>query len=449
MTTGKPKKLSGSTVVMCLALSAGILCVTTLFATTTTTKTAPIVEEVVEEDDRPFEEAIPSLEKPVPVDAKDWRKGATWAGSWRAASEKDGYMSGEAYIPRRLPKFDGDSTRYLTSANSVSVDPIENCTGPSYPKSYPIGKLLENWPPDTIEVPPRHFATMCRFNYQDPAQRETAFAYRDAELPFLVRNVPDVDATAKKWSSKGFLEERFGRKKYRTEKSDDNHFMYYSASLKTPPRLRGGPTDWKPPTSEVSMTYPQWLSHAKTAYNLTVLEPHYYFRVSPPDIRPSDVPIFVPPDRDEPRSLFLKDAKESKGVHCRFGAAGIVAEAHYDGSRNFVVELGGPRDHPNSGRRRYILAAPSQCHNAYLLPKGHPSGRHSQIDWSRPVDLDRYPDFQHLHAFEVILEPGDCLYIPHGWIHYIQSLGTNFQCNARSGRNDIGMSDLRKCGFRR
>ena len=32
-----------------------------------------------------------------------------------------------------------------------------------------------------------------------------------------------------------------------------------------------------------------------------------------------------------------------------------------------------------------------------------------------------------MRAFEVIMEAGDVLYIPHFWIHYVQSLGTNFQ----------------------
>ena len=102
----------------------------------------------------------------------------------------------------------------------------------------------------------------------------------------------------------------------------------------------------------------------------------------------------------------------SKGVHCRFGYAGIIAEAHFDGSRNIVVELGGPPSstgHANSGRRRYVMAKPSECANTYLLPKGHPSGRHSAIDWSRPVDLQKFPLWSQMRGFEVILEPGDAL----------------------------------------
>ena len=50
-------------------------------------------------------------------------------------------------------------------------------------------------------------------------------------------------------------------------------------------------------------------------------------------------------------------------------------------------------------------------------------------------------------GFEVILEPGDALYIPSFWLHYIVSLGTNFQCNARSGHSEVSHEDLKVCGF--
>lgn len=392
-----------------------------------------------------------SYEKPVAVGRRDWKAGSTWFGAWRAQSEPGQlYMAGPSLKARRLAAFSGTIDEALRqgfhvtqSQDSISVDAVRwNCseaTRKNYPMTYRLRSILDNWPPDTITVPPRHYASLCRFDYQDPDDLERAYALRDAELPFVVYNA--LDETASKWSTPGFLEKRLGTKRYRCEKSDDNHFMYFSNTR----RLRG----WSRPTIDLTLTYAQWLEHARRAYNLTVLDSHIYFRVSPPDMKPEDVPIFGLPMRGE-RSLFLREPAESKGVHCRFGAAGIVAEAHYDGSRNMIAQLGGPpaeTGHPNSGRRRYIVAAPDQCDRAYLLPRGHPSARHSMVDWSRPVDADKFPLFDDLRATEVILEPGDVLYLPHIWLHYIVSLGTNFQCNARSGRNAIGLGALKKCGF--
>ena len=47
----------------------------------------------------------------------------------------------------------------------------------------------------------------------------------------------------------------------------------------------------------------------------------------------------------------------------------------------------------------------------------------------------------------MILSPGDFMYIPSGWIHYVMSLNTNFQCNARSGKSKGRARDLRRCNF--
>lgn len=62
----------------------------------------------------------------------------------------------------------------------------------------------------------------------------------------------------------------------------------------------------------------------------------------------------------------------------------VIAEAHFDGSRNMVAMI--------SGVRRWIMAHPNQCETMYLLPHGHPSGRHSDVDWSNP-DLETFPEF--------------------------------------------------------
>ncbi len=67
-----------------------------------------------------------------------------------------------------------------------------------------------------------------------------------------------------------------------------------------------------------------------------------------------------------------------------------------------------------------------------MYPTNHPSERHSQIDWSSP-DYNRYPHFAYAEANEVIVGPGEALYLPTYWIHFIVSLNVNMQCNSRSG----------------
>jgi ribosomal protein L16 Arg81 hydroxylase len=117
---------------------------------------------------------------------------------------------------------------------------------------------------------------------------------------------------------------------------------------------------------------------------------------------------------------------------------GVIAENHFDGSRNSIVVLG--------GSRRYILAHPDQCDKLALYPKGHPSARHSAVDWSDP-DLEEFPEFADAVANEVVLQPGQVMYLPTNYFHFIVSLELNYQCNTRSGITDHYMEPLRRCGF--
>ena len=115
-----------------------------------------------------------------------------------------------------------------------------------------------------------------------------------------------------------------------------------------------------------------------------------------------------------------------------------MAAAHFDNSRNMVAEV--------AGVRRWLMAAPKECQHAYLYPTDHPSGRHTQVDWSNP-DLTKFPLFEQLKATEVLLMPGEVLYVPSWWIHSIVNLGMNIQCNTRSGVSEKGTIDVQKCGF--
>ena len=195
--------------------------------------------------------------------------------------------------------------------------------------------------------------------------------------------------------------------------------------------------DWKQPTKMSSTTFEQWMEVAVKGQNVSLdSRKHEYFRVSSDMGSPwlyEELPFFKPV-----KSLFMVQPSEQRGIHCRFGMRSVIAEAHFDGSRNAVVEIG--------GMRRWILAHPNQCVNMHMLPHGHPSGRHSEVDWSNP-DTAKFPNFNKIKGNEVILQPGDFLYVPTYWIHYIVSLNVNFQCNTRSGKSSEYDQFIRACGF--
>ncbi|CBJ29563.1 Hypoxia-inducible factor 1 alpha inhibitor (Hypoxia-inducible factor asparagine hydroxylase) [Ectocarpus siliculosus] len=310
-----------------------------------------------------------------------------------------------------------------------------------YPKGYPAMDVINHWNPDDADqVPPLHYLSTCRFDYQ----RELAKAerYSSAEKPFILYNIPSVDAASGRWSDPAYMEKIFGAtRKYATEHSTDNHFMYFNHKLakqaKHAQHSELNLTDWKPPTDSVNLSYRQWLDlalkHGKGDGE------HWYFRVGDANNKVvlNEMEIFQKPENGK-GNIFLVDPRGQRGIHCRFGMPGVIAEAHFDGSRNMVAMV--------SGVRRWIMAHPNQCESMYLLPKAHPSGRHSDVDWSNP-DLDKFPDFPKTLISEVLLKAGEVLYVPTQWFHYISNIGINAQCNSRSGIAMDYDGDLDKCGF--
>lgn len=314
---------------------------------------------------------------------------------------------------------------------------------PAYPAEYPVLDIVRNWNPDDPSVAAWHYASLCRFDYRDEAARAKAERYVEAGVPFVAYNIPAVDATAAKWGDVGYLEGRLGDALMRVEISETNHFLYFSHA-KSPSKA------YTPPTRTETWTYAHWRHMAMeraaavvaasvdsdtTPVEARRAQEHYYFRVSSPDhpVVDEDMTLF---GADPP--AFLRRGKQHNGIHCRFGMDGVVAEAHYDGHRNFVAALG--------GTRRWILSQPRECAHAYLRPPGDPSARHSAVNWAAP-DLETYPAFSDMTGTEVLLTPGDVLFVPSFWIHFIASLGFSAQCNSRSGRDLQGLEEVQACGF--
>jgi len=321
--------------------------------------------------------------------------------------------------------------------------PVESIACPmepeeGYPKAYPILDMLKNWPADDTVIPPMHHDSLCHFDFQNETELKAAYAYRQAEVPFVVFNIPEVDEVVRKWSNLDYLVQRLGsRTKYRTETSKNNHFMYWRGGSHGGFLRNPDGSKWSPPTGLASLTFEEWLETSVKGQNVSLENRvHQYFRVSSDSDTNwlfDELPFFKPK-----KSLMMVEPREQRGIHCRFGMRSVIAEAHFDGSRNAVVMIG--------GLRRWILTHPNKCDQMHMLQKGHPSARHSQVDWSAP-NITAFPNFPNVRSNEVILQPGDFLYVPTYWIHYIVSLNVNYQCNTRSGTTHEYDGFIKKCGF--
>ncbi|PSB15856.1 transcription factor jumonji jmjC domain-containing protein [filamentous cyanobacterium CCP2] len=111
------------------------------------------------------------------------------------------------------------------------------------------------------------------------------------------------------------------------------------------------------------------------------------------------------------------------------GPGGHIEALHYDPTDGTLVQL--------HGSKRVILFPPSQTANLYPFPfyihlKHGMKLRSwfSQVYPDRP-DFAAFPKLQEAlkHKYEVILHPGELLYIPTGWWHEVESLGDGMVCS--------------------
>lgn len=100
-------------------------------------------------------------------------------------------------------------------------------------------------------------------------------------------------------------------------------------------------------------------------------------------------------------------------VFAWLGPSGTVSGYHYDSPDNVIVMI--------RGRKLVHLAPPEDSARLYPSDKWDYGAVLSSVDALAP-DLERHPRFAGLEPSSVVLEPGDALYIPHGWWHHIVSL---------------------------
>ena len=63
----------------------------------------------------------------------------------------------------------------------------------SYPQLTNLWEIVQRWNPDNVTMPVPFKETLAVLNYSDPHERSLAEAYRNAEVPFKIYDVPDVE----------------------------------------------------------------------------------------------------------------------------------------------------------------------------------------------------------------------------------------------------------------
>jgi len=91
-----------------------------------------------------------------------------------------------------------------------------------------------------------------------------------------------------------------------------------------------------------------------------------------------------------------------------FGPAGTVTPLHHDTLMLFHTQV--------VGRKRWRFVSPLEWSRVYNLRNVF-----SEVDLERP-DPARYPIFEEATVLEVVVEPGETMFLPLGWWHQVASL---------------------------
>lgn len=120
-----------------------------------------------------------------------------------------------------------------------------------------------------------------------------------------------------------------------------------------------------------------------------------------------------------------------------FGGKGAITPMHYDidMSHVFLNQI--------HGRKRVVLFSPEQSAFLYHLPYSVAS----YVDINKP-DYEKYPALTKAHGWETILEPGETIFMPSGYWHYIEYTDGGYSIALRANesyiRRAIGAIEIAK-----
>ena len=143
---------------------------------------------------------------------------------------------------------------------------------------------------------------------------------------------------------------------------------------------------------------------------------------------PSDLRIFLwnifrqaPELREDFSIPTIMDGFVNEVPFFFFGCEGSRVALHYDVdmSHVFLNQI--------HGRKRVILFSPEQSRHLYHMPFTVAS----HVNVLKP-DFEKYPALQHVKGQEIMLSPGETLFIPRGHWHYIEYTDGGYSLSLRA-----------------
>ncbi|KAJ2081897.1 hypothetical protein H4R24_001993 [Coemansia sp. RSA 988] len=115
-------------------------------------------------------------------------------------------------------------------------------------------------------------------------------------------------------------------------------------------------------------------------------------------------------------SVDVDDNVDGVVVNIWIGPSGTISPLHYDNFDNLFAQI--------FGYKYFRLYSHRETANLYPYPPGTLLVNTSQVDVESP-DIKKHPRAENAHYLECVVKPGDLLYIPPRWWHYVRSLSTS------------------------
>jgi len=299
---------------------------------------------------------------------------------------------------------------------------VQDCSGviggELYPPTMSLAIVLENWPAERFDAPPeRVFRGVCRFDFGKRDDRAAAAAYRDARRPFLISNVPSLDAAVDAWADASALEGRLGRRTAYGVVGGDGE-LTFAAWLKSAAAREDSPARFDratlafeaPPRGDEAPASRGFSDVVAAAVDVTL------GRAPDWDWLWRDLRLFSQSSRDGDFFVPEATAAAADGLRCRLAPRGSTRYGpSWTTAGAFHAQL--------RGRSRVVLAAPESACMTGLY------GADVRLDAAPP----EYPASQ-ARAHEVVLAEGDVLFVPeHHAILYDVDLDATARCETTNG----------------
>ena len=122
-----------------------------------------------------------------------------------------------------------------------------------------------------------------------------------------------------------------------------------------------------------------------------------------------------------PVDSLLSPNPRHSSINVWMGQPNVVAHCHYDGYHNFYAQL--------YGTKKFTMFPPNSWPGLYPYPFLHPSHAQAQVNLSDDADVALFPLTRRVEAYQVVLQPGDLLYMPPLWFHHVESLSVSISVN--------------------